>query len=849
MAHVFKTRLTIRILILICLLVALPGGLALAASGDTTRVSVASNGAQGNDMSRWSKISSDGNYVVFESYASNLVSDDTNGVPDIFVRNRQTGVTERVSIADDESQANNWSESDLAISRDGRYAAFASTASNLVSGDTNGVMDVFVRDRLLGRTIRVSVDSSGAQVNGNQWTDYGGIAISGDGRFVTFTSDIAGLVSNDTNGVADAFVHDLQTGATTRVSVSSSGEQANGSSASSDISDDGHLVVFSSNASNLVSNDTNNVTDIFVRNLSTGETRRVSVNSSGVQADHISRGGAISDNGRYIAFSSEAENLAPNYEIWEHVYVHDLQTGETTRMSVRSDGYIMVGWAEAPTISGDGRYVAFEFDDKGDGMPTRWIYVHDRVTGQTIAVTVGDSDGQRSPYNPSLSADGRFLAFDSGISTLVSGDTNGVRDVFVREDPTYINPAPSVVSITRLDPSPTSAANVRFTVTFSEAVTGVDSGDFVFAIGGSLTGMFITDVSGSGTTYTVTVNTGTGSGGLGLNLVDDNSIVDSALQPLAGNGNFEGEVYMVEKDPPRVTNILRLDLNPAFSSQSVRYTVSFSEAVTGVDASDFVLSKTGTTGAATIIGASGSGSAYTVTVGTGNGQGAIRLDVVDNDSIRNTLNVPLGGTGVGNGNFTDGQIYNIIVINNTTYRSNGVNDGWVLESGEDTNQGGSFNATANTFYLGDNAQDRQFRAFLHFPTYTLPDNAVIVQATLRLKKQSVFGTDPFLTHQNILVDIQYGPFSGSNDLQLVDFQATASRNAVGTFFNAPAGDWYSSTLDAAAFPYISLIGVTQFRLAFQLDDNDDLGADTLQFYSGDGDIAYRPQLQILYYVP
>jgi hypothetical protein len=235
-------------------------------------------------------------------------------------------------------------------------------------------------------------------------------------------------------------------------------------------------------------------------------------------------------------------------------------------------------------------------------------------------------------------------------------------------------------------------------------------------------------------------------------------------------------------------------------------------------------------------------------VTTGSGQGAIRMDLIDNDSIRDSANQPLGGAG--NGSFSGGQVYNIIALYSTIYRSNGANDGWVLESGEDTNQGGSLNATNYTFYLGDNAQDRQFRAVLHFPTYTLPDNAVIVQAVLKLKKQSIYGTDPFTTHQNILVDIRYGPFSGSNDLQLADFQAPASRNAAATFFNTPSGDWYSAALDAAAFPSISLIGVTQFRLAFQRDDNDDLGADTIQFYSGDySDLAYRPQLQILYYVP
>jgi hypothetical protein len=742
MAHTFKTRLMIRILIFICLITALPGGLALAAPGDTTRVSIASGGAQGNDMSRWPQISGDGNHVVFESYASNLVGNDTNGEPDIFVHNRQTGVTERVSVANDESQANSWSESDLAISRDGRYVAFASMASNLVSGDTNGILDVFVRDRLLGQTKRVSVDSSGAQASGDEWSNFGGLVISADGRFVAFTSNVTNLVSGDTNGAEDAFVHDLQTGTTRRVSISSSGGQANGSSGSSDISGDGHLVLFGSSATNLISGDTNHVSDLFLHNLLTGETTRVSLNSNEAQADDSSQGGAISDNGRYVAFSSEAENLAPDYEIWEHVYVRDLETGETTRASVTTDGYTMVGWAEAPAISDDGRYVAFEFDDRDDGAPQRWIYVHDRVTGQTIEATRGDFDGEHSPFNPSLSGDGRFLAFDSGISTLVSGDTNGVRDVFVREAPFSSDPTPSVVSIDRVNP------------------------------------------------------------------------------------------------------------NPTFTSRSVRYTVSFSEAVTGVDASDFRLTKTGNTDAAAIGAVTGSGTTYTVTVGTGSGKGSIRLDVIDNDSIKDALNQPLGGTGTGNGNFTTGQVYNIFVLTTALFRSNGANDGWVNESGEATNQGGSVNATDKTFYVGDNAQDRQFRALLHFQTSTLPDDAIIVRALLKIKKSGVTGTDPFTTHQKLVVDIRYGPFSRSNALQVTDFQAAASRNGVGIVLNAPANNWYSSNLKAAAFPYVNLIGITQFRLRFQLDDNDDLGADTLQFFSGDyGDLAFRPRLEIRYYLP
>jgi hypothetical protein len=742
MTYTFKNRFLIRILTLVCLVAVLPGRLVFAAPGDTTRVSVDSSGAQGNDMSRWPEMSGDGNYVAFQSYASNLVNDDTNDTGDIFVYNRQTGATERVSVADDESQANNYSESDPAISTDGRYVAFSSMAGNLVSEDTNGIMDVFVRDRQLGTTRRISVDSSGGQVSGDERTSFGGLAISGDGRFVVFTSDVSNLVSGDTNGVEDVFVHDLLTGETSRVSISSSSEQANDYSVSGDISADGHLIVFASRATNLVAGDTNGQTDVFLHNRVTGETRRVSVSSSGEQADNGSGSPAISDDGRYVAFSSAAENIAPGYLYGANVYVHDLDTNETRRASVWSDGYAMTGTATAPSISSDGRYIAFEFDDRADGMAVGWIYIHDRVTGQTVSVTEeGLAEDDETPFNPSLSADGRFLAYDSGISTLVSDDTNGVRDVFVYESIPYIDPVPSVLSITRADSNPTS------------------------------------------------------------------------------------------------------------TSMTVRFSVSFSEDVTGVDAKDFKLIKSGATTAA-ITGVSGSGSTYTVTINTGNTKNTLRLDLIDNDSIKDDMNQPLGGTGAGNGNFTTGQSYKVMVLTTALFRSNGNNDGWVLESGEDTNLGGSLNATATTFYLGDNAQDRQFRAFLHFPTSTLPDNAVIVQATLKIRKLSVTGTDPFTTHQSVLVDIRSGAFSGSNALQIGDFQAAASRNAVGTISSPPSGVWYSTLLDTIAFPSINRVGITQFRLAFQLDDNDDLGADTMKFYSGNyGDLAYRPQLQIQYYVP
>ena len=176
-------------------------------------------------------------------------------------------------------------------------------------------------------------------------------------------------------------------------------------------------------------------------------------------------------------------------------------------------------------------------------------------------------------------------------------------------------------------------------------------------------------------------------------------------------------------------------------------------------------------------------------------------------------------------------------------------DGWVLESGELSSKGGTMNASATTFVVGDNAADKQYRSILSFNTAGLPDNAIITRVRFRVKRHSVTGTDPFSTHGNIRMDVAEGAFGGNPALQLIDFQAAASKNAVASITNTPAGNWYSKILGAPVYPYINKTGVTQFRLRFNLDDNDDLGADYLKLYSGNAIAANRPQLIIEYYIP
>jgi Tol biopolymer transport system component len=208
-------------------------------------------------------ISTNGRFVAFQSEANDLVPGRTNIIDDIFVHDRQTHTTRRVSISSTGVLANDGSFN-AAISGDGRFVAFNSSATNLVADDTNGAPDSFVRDRLNGTTERVSVNSAEQQANGSIGF---GLAISADGRYVAFSSSATNLVVNDTNNCEDVFVRDRTLGTTIRVSVASNGTQANGCSFNPAISADGQHVAFESLASNLVTGDSNNRKDVFVRHL------------------------------------------------------------------------------------------------------------------------------------------------------------------------------------------------------------------------------------------------------------------------------------------------------------------------------------------------------------------------------------------------------------------------------------------------------------------------------------------------------------------------------------------------------------------------------------------------------
>ncbi len=440
----------------------------------TTRVSVDSSGNQGNNYSAAPSISADGRYVAFASDASNLVPDDTNRASDIFVRDLQTGTTRRVSLDSSGIQGNGQSFN-ASITADGRYVAFESSASNLVSGDTNGETDIFVRDLQTNTTRRVSLDSSGIQSN-----DFSDLAeISADGRYVAFESQASNLVSGDTNGETDIFVRDLQTNTTTGVSVDSSGIPGNNVSGEPSISADGRFVGFLSYASNLVPDDTNYTGDIFVRDLQLGTTRRVSVDSSGNQGNNYS--GAylsISADGRYVAFSSTASNLVPgDTNGREDVFVRDLQTNTTRRVSLDSSGNQGNNYSASPSISADGRYVAFLSDASNlvpdDTNVSRDVFLRDLQTNTTRRVSL-DSSGIQSngdSYGLSISADGRYVAFYSAASNLVPDDTNGAFDVFVTD---IAATSPLVVTNT----NDSGAGSLRAAIDYANTKAGADTISF-----------------------------------------------------------------------------------------------------------------------------------------------------------------------------------------------------------------------------------------------------------------------------------------------------------------------------------------------------------------------------------
>jgi Tol biopolymer transport system component len=414
-----------------------------------TLASVDSSGNQANRESGTAAVSRDGRFVAFASYANNLVAGDTGFNEDVFVHDTKTGATERDSVDSSGGQANTGSD-DVAISADGRFVAFSSYADNLVASDGNGCQDVFVHDRATGTTDRASVDSGGVEGNGDSRQP----ALSADGRFVAFLSVAKNLVAGGTSGTQHVFVRDRASGTTELASVSTGGTAADADSLECAISADGRFVAFSTGATDLDASDTNGTTDVYLRDRQLGTTVRCSLDSSGNQGSQSSFFPGVSADGNSVVFQSTCSSFELAGSSGDQIFVRDVAKGTLTQVSVDSSGNPAQGECDGPSLSADGRFVAFSswaanLASDPNVIGTN-VFQHDRVTGRTTWYSAnrsgkaadGDSGDEDNREFVAISSDGARVAYWSSSDDLVASDTNLEDDVFVSGAPLTLTADP-----------------------------------------------------------------------------------------------------------------------------------------------------------------------------------------------------------------------------------------------------------------------------------------------------------------------------------------------------------------------------------------------------------------------
>ena len=471
------------------------------APGTTTRVSVDSTGTPASATSAGQVISQDGRYVVFASAALNLTSLSVSH-QEVYRHDRVTGVTELVSVSRT-AVATTGAAFAPSVSADGRFVVFQSFGSDLVANDTNGAMDVFVRDMTSGTTVAASTDASGAFVagGGSLGNFPGERAISDDGRYVVFTSTSAGLVTAANNNVAQVYVKDLSTGAVVRASVDGTGAAGNGASQHAVISGDGNVVAFESTSTNLSPLETSPLGQVYVRDLAAGTTTLGSVSESGAVADQAAAVPGLSRDGRYLVFETASKLTSSDNDFLYDVYLRDLTAGTTTLASPGTGA----GDSRAPSVSGDGGYVAFYSADStlvsGDLNNANDVYLWSRSTGQLTLVSLNDAgqQGNAASTFPSVSANGGSVLFSSTASNLVSSPLTSTQQLYVRDLASDSAPVVAPLADAAVD----------------EGVTFTASGSF-------------SDPDGS-TSWTATVDWGDGAGAQPLAVAKDKTFALSKL--------------------------------------------------------------------------------------------------------------------------------------------------------------------------------------------------------------------------------------------------------------------------------------------------------------------------------
>ncbi|MBI3817292.1 MAG: hypothetical protein HY286_01270 [Planctomycetes bacterium] len=405
---------------------------AAAAQMNAQHVSFGVGGAQVDGNCNDVSMCANGRHIAFSSAATNLVAGDTNGMEDVFILDTMLGTNTRISIPSGGGEANNHSFGP-SISDDATVVAFASAASNLVAGDDNNTLDVFVYDSNAGTMELVSRHTDGTLGNGASYD----CKISGDGRFVVYRSLATNLIDIDTNGTIDIFMYDRQNQTTTCVSVSSLGTIANGDCIQPSISTDGTFVAFASTATNLDPSDANLVSDIFVRDTVMGTTTLVSKSFTGGATNGASVEPAISGDGNVVVWRSSATNILLNDangvdDIFEYVF----NTDTVTRVSVSSAGKPGNGTSRSPNVSTDGQYISFLSDATNmaplDKNGATDLFVRDMYSGLTWRVNLASSaaESDTAVYRYSMAPTGTYFAHTTDASTFDVNDANSLRDVY-----------------------------------------------------------------------------------------------------------------------------------------------------------------------------------------------------------------------------------------------------------------------------------------------------------------------------------------------------------------------------------------------------------------------------------